>query len=375
MIERKKLLINALPYKQESSGIGILIGELFSRVCRETSLDTTVVLDADSPELDGGEQVREVRPAIPYSRSAVRIFFQSFCMAPRYGKNAVILTTDSKIPLLLPGGSRILTLVTDLAVFRMGEVYKRSRTLLWRAQYAYLRHRGGTVTAISEFTRRECAELLGIPAEKIEVIYPACSDLLAPAPAEAQRALREKYSLPKRYFLFVGSCNPRKNLERLLRAFDRFKEETHEEHELVIAGAEGWRFDREGLLNTLHWADAIRFLGYVPETEKAALYSGAEAFLFPSLYEGFGIPVLEAHSCGTPVLTSDGSALRETGGEAALYVDPTDEDDILRGMETLAGSEALRRELTERGFENVKRFSWEASARKLCALAEKEALL
>lgn len=181
--------------------------------------------------------------------------------------------------------------------------------------------------------------------------------------------LREKYHLPEHFVLFVGNFNPRKNLERLIRAFDRAKEEGIP-HQLVIAGEQGWKFDRDRALQRTKHSEDIRFIGYVPDEDMPALYSAADLFVFPSLYEGFGIPVLEAQACGTPVLTSNGSALPEVGGEGAVYVDPYNIDDISNGILRSLQDATLAENLSKKGLENVQRFSWKKSAIRLNRIVE-----
>lgn len=181
--------------------------------------------------------------------------------------------------------------------------------------------------------------------------------------------LRKKYHLPEHFLLFVGNFNPRKNLERLIRAFDRAKEEGIS-HQLVIAGEQGWKFNRDSVLQGIEHHSDIRFIGYVPDEDMPALYSAAELFLFPTLYEGFGIPVLEAQACGTPVLTSNGSAMPEVCGESAVFVDPYDADSIAEGILSILNDPKLAASLTEKGLRNVQRFSWAASARRLDEIME-----
>ena len=233
---------------------------------------------------------------------------------------------------------------------------------------------GGFFLAISEFTRKEMVELWHLPPEKIHIVPCTCSPALARETTwERLEELRKKYGLPERFILFVGNSNPRKNLMRLLKAFDGLKERGRIPHQLVVAGEQGWKFDRENALRRLKHREAVRFVGFVPDGDMPALYSAASLFAFPTLYEGFGIPVLEAQSCGVPVLASDCSALPEVGGKGALYVNPYDESSIAEGMWKLLTNRELAAELTQAGYENVKRFSWERSSERLSEIIEKEA--
>ena len=143
-------------------------------------------------------------------------------------------------------------------------------------------------------------------------------------------------------------------------------------HDLVIAGGQGWKFDRDRALADIHHRESIHFIGFVADKDMPALYSMSDSFLFPTLYEGFGIPVIEAQRCGTPVLTSNCTSLPEVGGDGALYVDPYDTDDMTNGILTLLQNKMLAAELTERGYRNAERFSWQASAEKLNDIIEEE---
>lgn len=367
------IVINALPYKQNSSGIGVMIRDLYGAYTGVTRHKCRIILSHDSPELSIGGQSETIRMPWNYGQGLHRILFQALVMGRRCCRDAVLLTTDSKCPFFLPRSCTLVPLVTDLAVYRMPEVYQRSRVLLWRLQYCYVRRRADFFLTISEFTKQEMVELWHISPEKIHVVPCACSPDLARETRQGRLdRLREKYDLPEQFVLFVGNSNPRKNLTRLLRAFDGLKECRKVPHQLVVAGEQGWKFDKEKALKGLKHREAVRFIGFVPDEDMPALYSAASVFAFPTLYEGFGIPVLEAQSCGVPVLTSDRSSLPEVGGEGALYVDPYDEQSIAQGLWSLLSDRALTERLVRSGYENVKRFSWERSARRLCEIIEKE---
>ena len=141
---------------------------------------------------------------------------------------------------------------------------------------------------------------------------------------------------------------------------------------MIIAGEQGWKFDRSQAVRGIQHREAVRFIGFVPDEDMPALYSAASLFAFPTLYEGFGIPVLEAQSCGVPVLASECSALPEVGGDGALYVDPYDVEKISEGIRAVLTDRELAGRLVRQGAQNVKRFSWEGSARRLDEIMEKE---
>ena len=359
----KKIVVNALQYKKNSSGIGVLIRELFGRYTRKTMRECQVILPHDGPDFLGVSNALQFRCPWNHSQGVRRILFQSFQMGLKYCRNAALLTTDSKVPFFLPRDCEVIPLVTDLAVYRMQDVYQWSRVFLWKLQYRYLKKKAKNFLAISEFTKSEMVALMDLSPEQIHVIPCAASEEYYRTPDEKQIfELRKRYQLPDRFLLFVGNFNPRKNLERMIRAFNLAKSDGYFDCDLVIAGEQGWKFDREQALSGVQNRDAIHFIGFVPDEDMAALYSAAELFVFPTLYEGFGIPVIEAQLCGTPVLTSNCSSLPEVGGEGAFYVDPYDIQAISNGLIQMTQDESLRKELVQKGYENAKCFSWEKSA-------------
>ena len=342
----KKIVINGLQYKQNSSGIGVLIRDLFAPFTESTVRTCQVILPQDSPDFPAKCSVEEVRIPLEHKNHIHRMVFQSFVLGRKYCKDSILLTTDSKTPFFIPSSCTVLPIVTDLAVFRMPEVYQKSRVLWWRFQYRYLCRKAQHFLAISEFTKREMVDILGLRPEQIDVVPCAASEQYKPEQdAHRLERIRNAYQLPEQYLLFVGNQNPRKNLDRILLAYDR-------------------AIEQGGL-------DRVHFIGFIPDEDMPAIYTAASLFLFPTVYEGFGIPVLEAQLCGTPVLTSDCTSLPEVGGEGAIYVNPYRVEDIAGGiLRTLGNSERLKN-LVQKGFKNTRRFSWDRSARKLNDIIER----
>ena len=368
------VVINALAYKKNSSGIGVLISELLFRFSGITRRACRIVLSQDSPLVDAaGEQVTQTRSPYSHRQGIRRMFFQSFLFGKRYCRDSVLLTTDSKIPFLLPKSCRVVPVVTDLALLRMPDVYQFSRVLIWRLQYRYLLKKSARYVAISEFTKQEMIELLHIDANKIDVVYCAANARYTRVEdPDAISRVREKYHLDQPYLLFVGNANPRKNLARLIRAFDLAKEQGDFSYQLILAGEYGWKFDRQAAMADIIHAEDIRFLDFVADEDMPALYSAASLFAFPTLYEGFGIPLIEAQQCGVPVLASNTSSLPEVGGaEGACYVDPLRVEDICRGMREVLCDASFLEKLVTKGYENAARFDWNESAERLNTIVEK----
>ncbi|MBN1939563.1 MAG: glycosyltransferase family 4 protein [Candidatus Aminicenantes bacterium] len=221
------------------------------------------------------------------------------------------------------------------------------------------------VVVISEYVKNELEQAFGVPKEKIAVIRPAVDHgIFKPdVPFEARKAVRARYRLEGGYVFSLSTLEPRKNFRRLIEAYALLPESLRLDHPLVIAGGKGWKnrdvFDvvtRRGL------EKQVRFLGYVPEEDRAPLLREATVFTLPSLYEGFGMPVLEAMACGTPVVTSSGGALPEVGGEAVLYVDPLDPESIAKGIVAALTRPDLREQLSAAGLKRAAEFRWEDGA-------------
>ncbi|MGQ9567807.1 MAG: glycosyltransferase family 4 protein [Anaerolineae bacterium] len=220
--------------------------------------------------------------------------------------------------------------------------------------------RAARVIAVSEQTRQDLMRVYGIPGERIAVTHEAAVPGFAPVRDPA--ALEEtcaRYGIRRPYVLALGNLQPRKNVARLVEAFALAREEAHLPHQLVVAGKAQWR-ESEVLatVERLGLEDAVRFPGYVADEDLPALYSGAGCFAYPSLYEGFGLPPLEAMACGTPVLASHAGALREVVGNAAWVVDPTDVRDIARGLLALLTDPGTAQAYRERGLAHAATFSW-----------------
>lgn len=224
------------------------------------------------------------------------------------------------------------------------------------------------VIADSEATQRDLVARYGVQPTKIVVAYPGFDPDLAPvADGEAIAAVKRRYGIHGDYFLHVGTLQPRKNLVRLVQAFAGLQPDV----QLVLAGKKGWLcgelFDQ---VRRLGLAGRVLFPGYVDDAAKAALLSGALAYVFPSLYEGFGFPALETQACDTPLICANTSSLPEVAGDAALLIDPTDVADLAQAMLRLLTDAALRAELVARGRRNRERFSWHACAETVMGALE-----
>jgi len=240
----------------------------------------------------------------------------------------------------------------------------RRRLLAMRPFIPLAARRATVLIAVSHSTRRDIVRILGVPASKVHVVYEAPAPCFRPLPPGPRlEAVRRKYRLPERFVLYVGTIEPRKNLVRLLEAFAQLHHSRVIPHALVLVGHRGWK-DEAVFTAVEHLAlkNVVRFLGYVPESDLVALYNLTDVLAFPSLYEGFGLPVLEAMACGTPVVTSTRGALGEVAGDAAVFVEPMEVESIAEGLGQVLRDATRREELRARGLAHASRFTWEAAA-------------
>jgi glycosyltransferase involved in cell wall biosynthesis len=276
-----------------------------------------------------------------------------------------------------PTRSRNLVLTVHDLAFRKFPETAPMATRRWLQRLNRALRQASEIVVPSEATRRDLLELYPVDGERVTVIHHGVDrDRMRPAPEEEVERARKRHGVKGRYVFFLGGLEPRKNLPRLVRAYARASVDAA----LVIAGASvSWnpegRDELESALTAL--PDAVRgrvtLTGYLGTREKAALLTGAEALVFPTLYEGFGFPLLEAMACGTPVLTSNVSSLPEVAGDAALLVDPLDEAAVAQGIDRLLGDAAFRQRLIEAGNRRIEHFSWDDSARKHSEVLHKAA--
>lgn len=230
--------------------------------------------------------------------------------------------------------------------------------------------KASAVITPSAFVKDESTRYFNLLAEKIYPVLHGVSPEFRVLPEESLKKAQQELGLPEHFFLFVGTIEPRKNLIRLIEAFGRAVAQGLD-HSLVLAGTKGWKCsDIYALSRHLGLEHRVQFLGYVPDALLPALYNTATIFVYPSLYEGFGLPVLEAMACGTPVIASNTSSLPEVVGEAGILVEPLDIKELASAMFLLAQNAELRRGLTRKGLERAARFSWERTARETIRVYE-----
>jgi len=268
-------------------------------------------------------------------------------------------------------GAKNLLTVHDLSFLKYPEFFSARKNFWHRMVKAKkLLKRFSLVIAVSENTKRDIMELGGINPDKVKVIYSGVGEEYKKLPLInyqfSVKRVRDKYNLPERFILYLGTIEPRKNVDGIIRAYNQLRVMSCElrDYKLIIAGARGWKseniyreWDKSAFKND------IKFLGYVEPDDKIYLYNLASVFIYPSFYEGFGFPPLEAMACGVPVVASFASSLPEVVGDAALMVDPYNINDLAGALEKVLVDENLKNKLIARGLEQAKKFSWRETAR------------
>jgi glycosyltransferase involved in cell wall biosynthesis len=346
------------------TGVGYYTEHLLHHLVKE-SVDDEIVVVSNRPIDTVAPLPPQVRVVTSSSRVPRIVWMQM--VAPRLLRRLrvdVAHFTNGMLPLAVP----VPTVVTihDMSLTMFPKYHPPRRVLLNRPLVDVAARRADAIITVSESAKRDIVRLYGSQEERIHVVHEAAAPSFQPVvdPVVLDR-VRQRYDLAERFILYVCTIEPRKNLPKLIEGFASRRKSGQLPHQLVCAGPYGWLSrDIEDLIDRLQIEDAIRFTGYIPFDDLAALYSLAEMFVFPSLYEGFGLPVVEAMACGTPVVTGHVAALAEIGGGAVEQVARLDADTLGEAMVRLAGDRQRREQLSVLGRERAQLFSWERAARE-----------
>jgi glycosyltransferase involved in cell wall biosynthesis len=275
--------------------------------------------------------------------------------------------TNYCIPIFAPCPS--IVTIHDLSLFAQSHTHEPENVTRGKRRMPIMARRASMIIAPSEWTKKEIVKYLGTRPEKIRVIYEAARDIMKPVPPGQGISVLEKYRVQQPYILYVGTIEPRKNLLTLIRAYDELLRTTAHRPQLVLCGGRGWlESDVFNLVKELNLQDQVRFTGYVEDSDLPALFSSAEVFIYPSIYEGFGLPPLEAMACGAPVISSNATSLPEVVGKAGLLHDPGDYRALTQSIVKLFDDPAMQEHFRRAGMDQATRFSWERAARETQAL-------
>jgi glycosyltransferase involved in cell wall biosynthesis len=326
------------------------------------SLHYTVFVGKEtrSPDPD----IIPVRSGWPTGRAPVRIVWEQCAQPWMLHRIGADLAHGPVFvgPLLSP--CPFVITIHDLSFIRFPALFRPANRLYLNALTRISARSARRLIAVSKHTAAEITRLLGTSPERVDVVYHGVDPAFRPLPPDEVEAFRRRRGLPERFVLFLGTLEPRKNLVRLVEAFARIQVE-HAGLRLVLAGGRGWLYDELfARVEELGLAQEVVFPGYVANDDLPLWYNAATVLAYPALYEGFGLPVLEALASGTPVLSSNASSLPEAGGNAAVMVDPYDVDALAKQMDRLLNDRDRRLQLRERGLAHASQFTWAQAAQE-----------
>lgn len=310
----------------------------------------------------------------PQARPAARVAWEQFTLPSLIRRHAIEVfhSPANVLPEFLPRTCTGVVTLHDLAFLRMPEVLTRARRVYHRAFTVRSLRRASRIITVSESTACDVTDLLGIGRQRMTTVYPCIDKRFAqPVAEEELQAFRNRQGLPDGFLLYLGTLEPRKNIPALLEAYARLRQLTGTRVKLVLAGGKGWLYEAIfARVRQLNLEADVLFPGFVSDTDQPLWYRAAAAFAYPSLYEGFGIPVAEALACGTPVVTSTVSSLPEAGAGLAVMVDPRDSEALALALQKALFDPSVREQCRARAATVYERFSAAAMARQTQAVYE-----
>ena len=322
-------------------------------------------------------QITYVSASWPESQPAARVAWEQFSLPTllRQRHIEVLHSPVNVLPARLPPSCATVVTLHDLAFLRFPAVLTRAKRLYHRTFTIRSLRRATMLITVSDSTKQDAHELVGIPTEQMQTVYPCIDERFSNVLEEEQiKEFREQKGLAEGYFLYLGTLEPRKNIPTLIEAYARLRQKYKVREKLVLAGGKGWLYDEIfAKVQQSGMQSEVVFPGFVSDSEQARWYAAASAFVYPSLYEGFGIPVAEALACGIPVVTSNSSSLPEAGAGIALCVDPLDAEAISEAMQRTISDPGLRERGRVAAPAVAQRFSAAAMAEQTVAVYEQAA--
>lgn len=354
----------SLRQSYRSAGISWYIFNLLRHLpAADTSVRYTAFVSDPDFQPQNGLAVR--RSSLPAKHPVARILWEQTALPAALRQSGADLL--HALAFVSPLANRLPTVLTiyDLSFVRFPQLFRPFNRWYLQTFSRVSARRADAVIAISESTRHDVISAFGVNPNRVHTVYCGADDIFHPLSAAQIAAFRAEKNLPAHFIFRLGTIEPRKNVEGVIRAYAAWRRRDPSAPLLVIGGGKGWYYQEVfRLVETLGLTEDIRFPGYIPQDDLPLWYNAADVFVYPSHFEGFGLPVLEAMACGTPVVTSDVSSLPEVAGDAALLVSPTDTDALSTAMERAFTDAALAQSLRERGLRQAAQFSWEKTARQ-----------
>ena len=368
----KKIGINTRYLQRKQSGIERYIEELIVHlgvIDKENKYILFFNKHAQIPKLPLPDNFRILTSRLPTKNLWIRILWEHIFLWYEIKKNKIDVFHGPAffVPLLKPKNCKYVITVHDITFVKFPETFTLGTRLYYKLLFPHSLKLADVIITDSESTKNDLIKEYNLYKKNTKVVYLGISpNFLTKLKKEKLDEVKIKYNLPNKYFLFTGVLSPRKNVEKIIEVFSRLKQkEEYKGYKLIIVGRRGWLF--ENIFNKvkqLNLEEEVEFIDYVPEKDLPAIYNLADLFLFPSLYEGFGFPILEAMAQDTPVITSNISSMPEVAGNAAILVDPKNTEEIESAIEKLRKIPNLRESLIKKGSLQVKKFKWQKTAEK-----------
>lgn len=359
-----RILIDATPLLVRSAGVKNYLFHWLTHLRAQAGPDEVLAF----PFVKHLGVLRHDRSTLPWSATLWRLALLSFFNSTHRGwirlalQDAHVLHASNLLA-DLPHGPAITATIHDLTSWLMPEVHHRGNIEADRRFAEHVLPRASRLIAVSEATKRDATQILKLAPEKIEVIYPGVDPRFFEATKSEAAAVARRYQLQHPFILFVGTIEPRKNVDRLIDAYLRLPRSLQHQFDLVVAGPKGWA-SQSTLARLQAYPGRVRYLGYVPDRDLPSLTAAATLFVYPSLYEGFGFPVVQAMAAGVPVITSRRASLPEVAADCARLVNPEDLQELTTALEELLVSEDLRSKLSAAGRQRAQAFRWEVTAQR-----------
>ena len=362
------ILIDFTQNPIQKVGVGVYALNLVSKIYEIDKKNSYYILVQDDDDSlnsinNNNFKILWVKSSI-FRKFIFRLFLEQFYipfLTLKY-KIHIFHSLHYSFPLIILFGKRVVT-IHDMTFFKFPEKHLLVKRLYFSFFIRLSAVLVDKIISVSKSTRDDFMHLFKVDRSKMHVIYHGVNEKFSPNLDKTRvDILKKKFNINSEYLLFIGTIEPRKNIKKLILAFLKFSQENRN-CQLVIAGKKGWHFnDIFRYVNDFALNSKVIFTGFIEEEEKPLLIAGAKIFVYPSLYEGFGIPVLESLACGIPTITSNVSSLPEVAGEAALLIDPTNKDNLYLSIKKLLEDNKLYDRLKQKSIEQARKFSWEKAA-------------
>ena len=354
------ICIDCSPLLVRSAGVKTYIYHWLNALRRQNPSAIRTFLEPKTRDLihEGGIRLHPLQIATLLALNRLPRFFSTLLAPPSLIFHASNLLRN------IPKTPKLTATIHDMTAWSLPACHTPANIAADNAYAERVLKRADGLIAVSENTKRDAVQVLGLSPDKIRVIHLGIPPAYRSVPTDAIARVTRRLALHKPYFLSVGTIEPRKNLDTLLTAWQALPPDFRENYHLIVAGPPGWSSGAttKRLLQANTENRGIRYIGYVPEPDLPALTAGAAAFVYPSLYEGFGIPVAQAMAAGAPVITSNLSSLPEITGGAAVLIDPRSVTDLTAAIRRVGDSPGLRERLKTQGIDQAKQFTWEKAA-------------